>query len=43
MKEQKKKKYIKPIIETEKVLERVALSCSKVTETNCDPEGLQNS
>jgi hypothetical protein len=32
-----KKKYIKPILETEEILERVVLSCS-LQEGSCDPE-----
>ncbi len=40
----KKKKYVKPIVETETILERVALACSKVTESGgCDPRGLSTS
>ena len=38
-----KKKYIKPIIETEEILERVVLRCS-LQEGGCDPKaGLSSS
>jgi len=40
----KKKKYVKPIVETETILERVALACSKVTEAGgCSPRDLSSS
>ncbi len=32
-----KKKYIKPIIETEEILERVVLECT-LQEGSCDPK-----